>query len=159
MTDWVLKEFVPQFGCRGSMIVKGTVLGASLLDLIERAGAIYDCISPDPAKVEAVVKWPIPQSVSEVRGFLGLTGWCRIFIEDYALISKPLTELTQIDETFIWTKKRAFAFNELKNLLAKSPVLKLPDFEKTLEVIIDACAKGVGGILRQEGHPIAYEFQ
>ncbi|MCO5601915.1 hypothetical protein L7F22_056041 [Adiantum nelumboides] len=116
-----------------------------------------DGISPDPAKVEVVVKWPIPQSVSEVRGFLGLTGWCRIFIQDYALISKPLTELTQIDETFIWTEKRDFAFNELKNLLAKSPVLKLPDFEKTFEVIVDACAKGVGGILRQEGHPIAYE--
>ncbi|MCO5551438.1 hypothetical protein L7F22_004941 [Adiantum nelumboides] len=116
-----------------------------------------DGISPDPAKVEVVVKWPIPQSVSEVRGFLGLTGWCRIFIQDYALISKPLTELTQIDETFIWTEKRDFAFNELKNLLATSPVLKLPDFEKTFEVIVDACAKGVGGILRQEGHPIAYE--
>ncbi|MCO5558722.1 hypothetical protein L7F22_012308 [Adiantum nelumboides] len=60
-----------------------------------------DDISPDRAKVEAVVKWPIPQSVSEVRGFLGLTGWCRIFIQDYALISSPLIELTQIDETFI----------------------------------------------------------
>ncbi|MCO5557615.1 hypothetical protein L7F22_011181 [Adiantum nelumboides] len=74
--------------------------------------------------------------------------------KDYALISKPLTELTQIDENFIWTKKKDFAFNELKNLL---PILKLPDFEKTFEVIVDACAKGVGGILRQEGHPIAYK--
>ncbi|MCO5595420.1 hypothetical protein L7F22_049462 [Adiantum nelumboides] len=118
---------------------------------------MFDGISLDPAKVKAVVKWPIPQSVSEVRGFLGLTGWCRIFIQDYALISKPLTELTQIDENFIWTEKRDFAFNELKNLSAKSPILKLPDFEKTFEVIVDACAKGVGGILRQEGHPIAYE--
>ncbi|MCO5601489.1 hypothetical protein L7F22_055610 [Adiantum nelumboides] len=116
-----------------------------------------DGISPDPAKVEAVVKWPIPQSVSEVKGFLGLIGWCKIFIQDYALISKPFTELTQIDETLIWMKKRDFAFNELKNLLAKSLVLKLPDFEKTFEVIVDACAKGVEGILRQEGHPIAYE--
>ncbi|MCO5553959.1 hypothetical protein L7F22_007485 [Adiantum nelumboides] len=117
-----------------------------------------DGISPYLAKVEAVVKWPIPQSVSEVRGFLGLTGWCRIFIRDYALIFKPLTELTQIDENFIWTEKRDFAFNELKDLLAKSPVLKLPDFEKTFKVIVDdACAKGVGGILQQEGHPIAYK--
>ncbi|MCO5601680.1 hypothetical protein L7F22_055803 [Adiantum nelumboides] len=100
-----------------------------------------DGISLDPAKVEVVVKWLILQSVSEVRGFLGLTGWCRIFIQDFALISKPLTELTEIDENFIWTEKRDFAFNELKNLLAKSPVLKLPDFEKTFEVIVDTCAK------------------
>ncbi|MCO5591806.1 hypothetical protein L7F22_045798 [Adiantum nelumboides] len=97
-----------------------------------------DGISLDPAKVKAVVKWPILQSVSKVRGFLGLTGWCKIFIQNYALISKPLTELTQIDEIFIWTKKRDFAFNKLKNRLAKSPVLKLPDIEKTFEVIIDA---------------------
>ncbi|MCO5592189.1 hypothetical protein L7F22_046185 [Adiantum nelumboides] len=116
-----------------------------------------DGISLDPAKVEAVVKWPISQSVSEVRGFLGLTGWCKIFIQDYALISKPLTELTQTDETFIWSEKRDFAFNELKNILAKSYVLKFPDFEKTFEVIVNACAKGVEGILRQEEHPIAYE--
>ncbi|MCO5575218.1 hypothetical protein L7F22_029016 [Adiantum nelumboides] len=89
-----------------------------------------DGISPDPAKVEAM---------------------------DYALISKPLTAFTQIDETFIWMKNRDFAFNELKNLLAKSLVLKLPNFEKIFEVIVDACAKEVRGILRQEGHPIAYE--
>ncbi|MCO5603492.1 hypothetical protein L7F22_057643 [Adiantum nelumboides] len=116
-----------------------------------------DGISLDPAKVEAMVRFPIPQSVSEVKGFLGLTGWCRIFIHDYALISKPLTELTQREETFIWTEKRDFTFNILKNILAKSFVLKLTDFEKTFEVIVDACAKGVGGILRQEGHPIAYK--
>ncbi|MCO5566563.1 hypothetical protein L7F22_020240 [Adiantum nelumboides] len=65
--------------------------------------------------------------------------------------------VNQIDENFIWTEKRDFAFNELKNLLDKSPVLKLLDFEKTFEVIVDACEKGVGGILRQEGYPIAYE--
>ncbi|MCO5606545.1 hypothetical protein L7F22_060733 [Adiantum nelumboides] len=118
-----------------------------------------DGISLDPAKVEAVVRWPIPQSVSKVRGFLGLTGWCRIFIQDYALIFKLLTELTQIDETFIWMEKRDFAFNKLKNILAKSPVLKLLDFEKTFEVIVDVCAKGVRGILRQKGHLIAYKSQ
>ncbi|MCO5563838.1 hypothetical protein L7F22_017487 [Adiantum nelumboides] len=77
--------------------------------------------------------------------------------KDYALISKLFTELTEIDETFIWTEKRDFAFNELKNLSANSPIFKLLDFEKIFEVIVDACAKGVGGILRQEGHPITYE--
>ncbi|MCO5564301.1 hypothetical protein L7F22_017961 [Adiantum nelumboides] len=75
-----------------------------------------DGISLDPAKVEATVKWAFPQSVSKVKGFLGLTGWCRIFIQHYALISRPLIEFTQIDETFILTKKRDFAFNKLKNL-------------------------------------------
>lgn len=116
-----------------------------------------DGLSLDPAKVEAVVNWPVPCSVSEVRGFLGLTGWCRVFIKNYALIAGPLTELTKKDEAFIWTEKRELAFTKMKEILASEPVLKMPDFDKTFEVIVDACGQGVGGILQQEHHPIAYE--
>ena len=50
-------------------------------------------ISVDPAKVKDIVEWPIPKSVSEVRGFLGITGWYRTFIRDYAVIAAPLTGL------------------------------------------------------------------
>ncbi|MCO5551845.1 hypothetical protein L7F22_005349 [Adiantum nelumboides] len=142
------------YGGHHDTISDALCIGDTFATNANEDGADFYILRP---KKSILVKWPIPQSVSEVRGFLGLTGWCRIFIQDYALISKPLTELTQIDENFIWTEKRDFAFNELKNLLAKSPVLKLPDFEKTFEVIADACAKGVGGILRHEGHRIAYE--
>ena len=66
-----------------------------------------DGLSPDPAKVESVVSWPIPRNVSEVRGFLGLTGWCRVFVKNYALIVEPLTELTEKDEAFIWSEKES----------------------------------------------------
>lgn len=48
-----------------------------------------DGVSTDPSKIEAVVAWPIPKSVREVRGFLGLTGWYRIFIQSYASIASP----------------------------------------------------------------------
>ncbi len=116
-----------------------------------------DGISPDPAKVEAVANWPIPRSVSEVRGFLGLAGWCRIFVPKYALITSPLTELTKKEEAFTWSDARDYAFNQVKELLASDPVLKLPDFDKTFEVIVDACGQGIGGILQQDHHPIAYE--
>ena len=50
-----------------------------------------DGISPDLAKVEAIVSWPIPYSVSKVCGFRGLAGWCKIFVKEYAFITKPLT--------------------------------------------------------------------
>ena len=104
-----------------------------------------------------MVKWPIPRSVSKVRGFLGLTGWCRIFVKEYTFIFAPLTQLTKKDEAFIWSDLRDQAFNQLKQILASEPVLKLPDFDKTFEVIVDACGQGIGGILQQDRHPIAYE--
>ena len=49
------------------------------------------------------------------------------------------------------------AFNKLKQILASEPVLKLPDFDKAFEVIVDACGQGIGGIIQQDRHPIAYE--
>ena len=103
------------------------------------------------------MSWPIPRNVSEVRGFLGLTGWCRIFVQNYALIAGALTELTKKEEPFTWSSKRDEAFNNLKKILASEPVLKLLDFGKAFKVIVDACAQGIGGILQQEGHPTAYK--
>src|SRR3569623_398811 len=76
-------------------------------------------ISPDPAKVEAIVNWPIPQGVSEVRGFLGLAGWCRIFVDKYAWIAGPLTELTKQSQPFLWDERRQAAYNKLKELMPR----------------------------------------
>ena len=112
-------------------------------------------ISTNPAKVEAIVSWPIPCNISKVCGFLGLACWCRVLVKEYAFIIKPLTQLTRKDEDFTWSKVRDQAFNLVKEILASKPVLKLFDFEKTFEVIVDACGQGIGGILQQDHHPIA----
>ena len=69
-----------------------------------------DGLSLDPDKVKAVVSWPIPRIFSEVCGFLELVGWCRIFVQKYAHISAPLTELTQKEEAFSWNEIRDAAF-------------------------------------------------
>ena len=114
-------------------------------------------MAANPAKIEAVNQWPIPKSISKARGFLGLTGWCKIFIKGYALIARPLSQLTRKGKPFTWTEERDHAFNSLKKALANEQVLKLPNFNKPFEVIVDACAQGLGGILQQDKHPIAYE--
>ena len=114
-------------------------------------------ISTNPSKVETVVKWPTPKSVREVRGFLGLTGWYRVFIIGYAKIASPLTNALKKTIVFTWTKECKESFNNLKIALAKEPVLKLPDFTKLFTVTMDASGQAIGGVLTQEGHPVAYE--
>ena len=104
-------------------------------------------LTADPKKIEAVNQWPIPKFVSKVKGFLGLTEWCKIFIKGYALIARPLTRLTKKSKPFTWIEERYHAFNSLKKALANDPILKLPNFDKTFKVIVDAYAQGIGGIL------------
>ena len=65
-----------------------------------------DGISLDPAKVEAIVSWPIPHTASKVYGFVGQVGRCRVFVREYAFIIAPLTQLTKKDEDFAWSKIR-----------------------------------------------------
>ncbi|GKV11199.1 hypothetical protein SLEP1_g22471 [Rubroshorea leprosula] len=86
-----------------------------------------DGISVDPSKVEAVVKWERPTSVTKVRSFLGLAGYYRRFVEGYSKISGPLTQLTRKNQKFEWTDKCEQSFQELKNRLVTAPILVIPD--------------------------------
>jgi hypothetical protein len=71
-------------------------------------------ISMDPSKVQDVLSWNAPTSVGDVRSFLVLAGYYRMFIEGFSKISKPMTELLEKDKKFKWTPTCEASFQELK---------------------------------------------
>jgi hypothetical protein len=112
-------------------------------------------VATDPLKIQAIVDWPIPQSLKQLRGFLGLTSYYRRFVKGYGSISKLLTLLLRKDAKG-WNEQASKTFSQLKVLMTSAPVLALPDFTKAFVVETDASLTGIGAILLQEGHPIAF---
>jgi hypothetical protein len=110
----------------------------------------------DPSKVKDVLSWKTPQNVSDIRSFLGLEGYYRRFIEGFSKISKPMTELLVKGNTFEWTPRRETSFQELKKRLTMAPVLTIPDMERPFLIYCDASSQGLGCVLMQDGHVVAY---
>jgi hypothetical protein len=77
-------------------------------------------------------------------------------VQHYAIIARPLTYLLKKGVLFVWTSTHSVAFNTLKQALIFAPVLALPDFTKTFQLQTDASDHGVGAMLLQEGHPLAF---
>jgi hypothetical protein len=112
-------------------------------------------VAPDPAKIQAVLDWPSPKTIKGLRGFLGLSGFYRKFIQNYAALAEPLTSLLKRD-AFQWSPAAQQAMDALKNALATAPVLALPDFSSPFIVQTDASGHAMGAVLLQNDHPIAY---
>jgi hypothetical protein len=95
-------------------------------------------IAVDPSKVSDVLKLEPPRTVSEIRTFLGLAGYYRRFIEGFSKIVKPLTTLIEKDREFKWTRACQSSFKELKKRLTTTPVLVMPDLQKSFDIYCDA---------------------
>jgi hypothetical protein len=113
-----------------------------------------DGIKVDPRKTEAVQQWPVPQDVQQVRMFLGLAGYYRKFVQGFARIAAPLTELTKQTpgSSFAdrWGAAELSAFEELKRALSAPPVLLFPDFSKPFVLYTDSSEFAHGATLLQD---------
>ena len=98
----------------------------------------------------------MPTDLKQLRGFLGLSGYYRKFIKNYGIINRPLTDLLKKNTVFLWTPTHQKSFDTLKTALTSAPVLALPDFSKPFTIETDASATGMGAVLMQNSHPVAY---
>ncbi|XP_051127826.1 uncharacterized protein LOC127249174 [Andrographis paniculata] len=115
-------------------------------------------VEMDPEKIRTVVEWPGPRSFFDVRGFLGLTGYYRRFVQWYGQIALRLTHLLKKNASvpFAWTEVAEGPFQALKSALTTAPVLAKPDFQKQFVIECDVSGSGIGAVRTQEGHPITY---
>ena len=109
----------------------------------------------DSQKVQAIVEWPEPKNIHEIQSFHGLASFYHRFIKGFSTIISPIIDCMKQGE-FVWTKAAAKAFNEVKQKMTEAPVMRLLDFTKPFEVECDVSGIGIGGVLSQEHHPIAY---
>jgi hypothetical protein len=116
-------------------------------------------IKIDPVKVEAVIKWAVPTTATEVRQFLGLCNFSRKSIQGYSQLAAPLNHLLRKGVPWLWTDACQRAFDGLKWAITNAPVLAIPDLSPNspkFRVVCDASKNGVGAVLEQSGRPCAY---
>eukprot|EP00253_Pinus_taeda_P020807 PITA_20807 len=110
-----------------------------------------DGIALDPEKIRVIMEWETPKNVDEVRSFMGLASYYRRLIKKFSQIAYPITALQLKGKKFEWTKESEASFEKLKKLLTHVLVLKIVDLDREFVVRIDACKRGLGGFLMQEG--------
>ncbi|CAI7886963.1 unnamed protein product, partial [Closterium sp. NIES-54] len=118
-------------------------------------------IRTDPKKITAVQDWIAPTSVKELQSFLGFANYYRRFVQGYASIASPLTDLLRKGVEYVWGPAQQQAFEQMKQSLTSSPTLSYPDPTRPYVVVTDASDQAIGAVLLQDQgrglQPIAYE--
>ena len=107
-------------------------------------------IKPSLSKVQAILNWPTPKTVTDVRSYLGLCNFYRRFIRWFSELAAPMMDLTKKNKPFVWDDEAEKSFNRLKTAMVTAPVLQLLDFEREFVVTTDASEVLVGAILQQD---------
>ena len=117
-------------------------------------------VKPNPDKIKAVLKYPIPKTPKEIKAFLGLVGYYRRFIKDFAKLTKPLTRCLKKGAKIEITEDYKVAVEKCKQILVNHPILTYPDFSKPFILTTDASNVALGAVLSQgpigQDKPIAY---
>ncbi|CAI7932064.1 unnamed protein product [Closterium sp. NIES-54] len=118
-------------------------------------------ITTDPKKITAVHDWVAPTSVKELQSFLGFANYYHHFVQGYASIAIPLTDLLRKGVDFDWGPAQQQAFEQMKQTLTSSPTLSYPDPTRPYVVVTDASYRAIEAVLLQDQgrglQPIAYE--
>jgi hypothetical protein len=107
-------------------------------------------------KIKAIMEWPTPKTLTELRGFLGMCTYYRKFVKGFSQLCAPLTDLTK-KGAFKWSEEAQFTFDKMKKVMSMCPVLALPNFSQPFTLECDASGEGIGVVLMQNRHPLAYE--
>ncbi|RXN08425.1 retrotransposon-like family member retr-1 [Labeo rohita] len=113
-------------------------------------------LKPDNGKVRAIQNMPEPQDKAALMRFLGLLQYLSKFIPNMSDLSAPLRKLLEGDVAWHWETEQQKSFERLKSLVSNTPVLKYFDVNKEIMLSVDASAEGLGAVLLQEGHPVAF---
>jgi hypothetical protein len=121
------------------------------MDSIKFLGHVIDRtgVRTDPDKIKGIQEFPKPQTLTQVRGFIGRASYYRKFIPYFSEVAEPLSRLTKKNVRFNWGQEQEQAFNQLKQLLSSQPVLTHFHGSKPLEVRCDASVIGIGAELVQ----------
>ena len=108
-------------------------------------------LNVDPEKIEAIINYPVPNTVRKVRRFMGMVSWYRKFIPNYATIMDPIVSLIRKNPSgkIAWGQEQQEAFDEIKGLLVTAPILDRPDFSRPFNIHTDASDVGLGAVLTQ----------
>jgi hypothetical protein len=107
-------------------------------------------------KIQAILDWPTPKTLTELKGFLGICSYYRRFVKGFSQLCATLTDLTR-KGAFKWSHEAQVTFDRMKKVMSTCPVLSLPYFSQPFILECDASGEGIGAVLMQNRHPIAYE--
>lgn len=157
-----LKEVIKQ--CEDYGLVLNLKKCRFLMSKIEFLGHVVENqkIRISETKTKAVTNFPVPKNQKQLQSFLGLVGYYRKFILNFAIIAKLLTDLMKQDTKFILEEKEFASFEMLKKLITEKPIFKIFHPQHETELHTDASVEGFGAVLLQKSpddgliHPVYY---